>query len=394
MNRYFFCIIVLLFTRITYAQTNTFPANGSVGIGTLNPIQKLEVIGNIRLNSQSRQLSGDIDVLEFAKCHELGCYAGPYVQGNITSYTANGYAGGLKFYTGYHTGNGNYALKPAMTIGATSGNINDAYVGIGTTSPNAKLHVYGGNLLVNGGQGDANSGIRIVAPVATSHYNWMIGANQNVNATFEITPSATVGGTTFTSPAVTVNANGNVGIGTSSPASKLDVSGAIYARYDATVLSTISTNASGTLNVNGWNNVNIQTGGNSSVYASGNGNVGIGTTSPSEKLSVNGNIRTKKLIVAQTNWPDYVFHPAYQLKPLDEVEKFVQVNRHLPGVPSQKEVDRQGLDVGDTQALLLKKIEELTLYMIEVKKENKVLQEQINKQAEEIRQIKQVKTIK
>ncbi|MBA4260120.1 MAG: hypothetical protein C0446_13230 [Chitinophaga sp.] len=94
------------------------------------------------------------------------------------------------------------------------------------------------------------------------------------------------------------------------------------------------------------------------------GNVGIGTTNPTERLSVNGNICAKKLIVSQQNWSDYVFYKNYKLRPLNELEKYIQKYQHLPDVPSTKEVQSKGINVGDTQALLLKKIEELTLYVI------------------------------
>ena len=101
------------------------------------------------------------------------------------------------------------------------------------------------------------------------------------------------------------------------------------------------------------------------------GNVGIGIDNPTEKLSVNGNIRAKKLIVTQNGWPDYVFSKSYHLMPLDKLEAFVQRNSHLPEIPSAAEVESKGLDMGKTQALLLKKIEEMTLYIIQLKKENK-----------------------
>jgi hypothetical protein len=106
------------------------------------------------------------------------------------------------------------------------------------------------------------------------------------------------------------------------------------------------------------------------MYLNHYGNLGIGTTNPTERLSVNGNIRAKKLIISQQNWSDYVFAKGYKLRSLAEVENYFKTNQHLPDVPSAKEVVSKGINVGDTQALLLKKIEELTLYVIELKKEN------------------------
>jgi hypothetical protein len=115
-----------------------------------------------------------------------------------------------------------------------------------------------------------------------------------------------------------------------------------------------------------------------------NGNVGIGTTSPSEKLSVNGNISAKKLTITQIGWSDYVFNEDYQLRSLPSLESFIRKNKHLPEMPSAKEVEEKGISVGDNQALLLKKIEELTLYLIEMKKENDSLQKQLDRQSRQI----------
>ncbi|GHE56694.1 hypothetical protein [Roseivirga thermotolerans] len=105
-------------------------------------------------------------------------------------------------------------------------------------------------------------------------------------------------------------------------------------------------------------------------------NVGIGTTSPSEKLEVNGTIRSKKVKVEASPWPDYVFSSDYKLRPLKELEQFVQQNQHLPEVPSAKEIEINGQDLGDIQAVLLKKIEELTLYLIDENKENEALKKE------------------
>lgn len=107
-----------------------------------------------------------------------------------------------------------------------------------------------------------------------------------------------------------------------------------------------------------------------------NATVGIGvSTTGGYKLAVNGDIKARKLRITQTDWSDYVFEPDYVLKPLSEVEAFIQKNKHLPEVPSAKQVAKNGLDLGETQALLLKKIEELTLYVIELKKEINQLKE-------------------
>ncbi len=107
------------------------------------------------------------------------------------------------------------------------------------------------------------------------------------------------------------------------------------------------------------------------------GNIGIGTTTPSEKLSVNGTIRSKEIKVEASPWPDYVFEEDYPLIPLSELEAFVMENHHLPEVPTEAEVTENGVELGATVNLLLKKIEELTLYTIEQQKEIEVLKTKI-----------------
>lgn len=99
-----------------------------------------------------------------------------------------------------------------------------------------------------------------------------------------------------------------------------------------------------------------------------NGNVGIGTVNPTYKLSVNGNVRSKEVVV-ESGWADYVFDERYNLRSLGEVEAFIKANKHLPNIPSAKEIEKNGLSLGETQKKMMEKIEELTLYVIELKKQ-------------------------
>jgi hypothetical protein len=107
-----------------------------------------------------------------------------------------------------------------------------------------------------------------------------------------------------------------------------------------------------------------------------NGNVGIGTATPNAKLAVNGNIRAKEIKVETANWPDYVFAKDYELPSLTDTENHIKEKGHLPGIPSAEEVKANGIELGEMNAKLLKKIEELTLYLIEMKKDNEL--EKIN----------------
>ncbi|MBB6239858.1 putative coiled-coil protein SlyX [Pedobacter sp. AK013] len=110
-----------------------------------------------------------------------------------------------------------------------------------------------------------------------------------------------------------------------------------------------------------------------------NGNVGIGTSTPREKLSVNGKIRAHEIKVEATNWPDYVFEEGYTVGTLQELESYIKTNKHLPDMPSAKEIDTQGLQLGEMVKMQQRKIEELALHLIEKEKqlrnqENKVIQ--------------------
>ncbi len=96
-----------------------------------------------------------------------------------------------------------------------------------------------------------------------------------------------------------------------------------------------------------------------------NGSVGIGTDLLSEKLTVNGKIRANEIRVDGQGAPDYVFEKGYKIASLEELESYIKKNKHLPEVPSAKEFERDGMAVGEMNKLLLKKVEELTLHLIE-----------------------------
>jgi hypothetical protein len=212
-------------------------------------------------------------------------------------------------------------------------------------------------------------------------------------------------------PRLVVNGSGNVGIGTSSPASKLHVSNENVQTiqiiegsdpYIYSGLRFIDNGQSTARRVKEWSiwagrdggtwgsglgfmrydAVNPCAGGicDLSLFLHDNGNVGVGTINPSEKLSVNGNIRAKKVIVSQTGWADYVFDSSYTLKPIEDVATYIQENKHLPDMPTATEVAINGLDLGEIIKQQQAKIEELTLYLIKMNKEKKALQDELLQQ--------------
>jgi hypothetical protein len=98
-----------------------------------------------------------------------------------------------------------------------------------------------------------------------------------------------------------------------------------------------------------------------------NGNVGIGTTNPTYKLAVNGTIRAKDVRI-ETGWSDFVFEKNYRLRPLHEVEKFIQTYHHLPDIAPASEIQEQGLGLSEATTKLMQKVEELTLYIIDLQR--------------------------
>lgn len=143
---------------------------------------------------------------------------------------------------------------------------------------------------------------------------------------------------------------GRIGIGTYPVAGKvLNVNGNAGFSNDVNVGHSIST---ANMNVTG------------TATIAGNTTIGNGF-----QCSWDGHVKAKEIIVTLEGWSDYVFDSGYRLMPLGELERYVNANRHLPNIPSATEVETGGVNVGKMDALLLEKIEELTLYIIDLQKQ-------------------------
>jgi hypothetical protein len=416
MKQKLFFLAVLCSIMAVKAQTNVFPANGNVGIGTTNPQAKLDVIspdGGLSVSASNLDPNGHypLSVLKNSTRLLLGWnYSGGGGEQDFFSNRGAGSTGGFSFYD---YGN-NEAIIQLMTL---QGN---GSVGIGTTTPSTKTHICG-TLTIdpNGIANNYSEGIRIGN--ASNGYSLVqFGVNttqavgQQTNQWWAgkdgIDNGFTIYGNTCNN-ALHISPNGNTGIGTTNPQSKLDVQGDIYINsgiddnhiywgrhnltmgtpagdYAHNVLSLKPGGASQGKLVSVFQMFNapsesqhdlkvvIQTDGNS--FFNG-GSVGIGTTTPDQKLTVKGKIHAEEVIV-DLNVPvaDYVFAKDYSLMPLHKVEQYVHQNSHLPDIPSATEIKEQGLSMGEMQNKLLKKIEELTLYVIEQNKSKEELEAKYN----------------
>lgn len=197
-------------------------------------------------------------------------------------------------------------------------------------------------------------------------------------------------------PVMTMFRGGNIGVGMSistTPEEKMDINGNVMLRNNGNLILRSANNDPGDLIFRGFDNTEfarVYSGNDKLFFSAGtsafprmtiigsSGNVGIGTDNPGTyRLAVEGTVGARKVKVTQSAWADYVFYPTYRLRPLSEVEKYIQQHHQLPEVPSAAEVEKNGLDLGDNQAILLKKIEELTLYLIQQDKRIQELEKQL-----------------
>ena len=330
----------------------------------------------------------------------------------------------------------------------------DANVGIGTITPREILEVNGNVLLTSHAASSLHplshsTSLRLMSSGYASdgrarYQNWKVqSAARSVWGSGDLIFSSNTDGAGY-SERFRIRNDGNVGIGTTAPGSKLDIeqnhNGSTYVEitntnagnaarrgisigngmpghsayflstspnYDAVstwansgVLGTDSQLLNGLVLRTASGKIRFQPNGiDDKVVFSENGNVGIGTPNPDAKLTVKGDIHAQEVKVDLNGAvaPDYVFKEDYDLRSLQEVQDHIKEHGHLPNIPSAKEMEANGIDLGQMNLKLLEKIEELTLYILEQelqlrevdKVKNKVIKQEIHLEKLE-RRIKEI----
>ncbi|MBO9658294.1 MAG: TMF family protein [Chitinophagaceae bacterium] len=285
-------------------------------------------------------------------------------------------------------------LNPLMQVRA------NGYVGIGTTDPKSHLQIgsysrftnaMGNTYISRGWYYDGNNRSSTTDPsmIGLQNNGILFFANEGGTANQVYTPSVRM----------MIKSNGNIGIGTEAPDEKMVLQGGNLKIFSGGPEGSRLIWGGGT---NGLQEYRARVGEDGSLEffpSEGNAvaltltqdrNIGIGTKNTrGYKLAVAGNMIVEKIKVkTYANWPDYVFDSSYALPSLKEIEAFIGKNKHLPGIPSAKNIREEGLDIADNQAALLQKIEELTLHLISQDKEKSEQRKKIDKQQEEIDQLK------
>lgn len=358
----------------TESGNNIYNSNvGNVGIGTSTPSSKFSVAGNLLVTGGDISINDPSATVFFRVSNSAKAsvaLSGVNDDLSIGTLALND-LGKMYFKTQSVT---RMAIEP------------NGDVGIGFSSPSYKLDVNGdtrtvGNLIAEDGY------IQIKNTADTKLWNLQYSSASDRLLFLESGVERVI-----------LQNGGNVGIGETFPAEKLHVNGNTMIDGDATLNTVNPTIQLQNSDVNkgfvqlsgdniriGTNSGNtdgkfvIRTNGGDRLFVDGSGNVNIGsqTDAPGYKLRVDGKMICEEVKVKLSSaWPDYVFEDKHQLMPVNELSKFIQVNKHLPNIPSAREVATNGIQVGDMQKRMMEKIEELTLYIISLQQQIDSLKKQ------------------
>jgi len=320
-----FIILTVSYIGKVHCQTLNIPGgttgigsstNGNVGVGTTTPLSNLEVANSSGavLSISTNRINGSMASPLRPTIDFLGYANGNKARISATEQTYDTHGSKLSMFV--NDGSSSTSLVERLTI-SMYGN-----VGIGNTTPTQALNVVGRVAITTGTYSDEgyNGNLMITKPASSGQYINLIRQGQ------------------YPWSIGTVYNTSNFAIGTG-------ISSDVSFTNPFFVINTV-------------------------------GDVGIGTVNPAYKLDVLGTIRAKEVLVNLGGGADFVFEKDYKLPTIEHVANYVQENKHLPDVPSANEMVKNGVSMGDMQVKLLQKVEELTLYVIELKKEINILKQE------------------
>ena len=386
---------------------------GNVGVGTTAPTQALNVVGRIGVSpSGTRSDEGYNGGLMITKPIASGQYIN-LVRSGIVPWSIGTVYNSSTFAIGLGKSPDDKFTNPFFNID-TNGNL-----GVGTTTPNAKIESVSGvnafpavtGTIQSGSALRLRGGDNAVLDFGMNSINtWIQATDQNnlgLNYNISLNPNGgnvaigtktasekltVAGGHTDTKIRLSSTGNGsdqpaNLSLWASEPGVTYygtgigyNVNGSpYYGRLDNTRGSSYIRFLPGETKFQFQNtagsNIDALT-----IKENGFVGIGIGSGIPDQLLTVNGTIHAKEIIVTVDVPSDFVFNTSYKLMPLNEVEKYVTTNSHLPEIPSAAEIKKNGLSMGEMQNKLLQKVEELTLYMIDQQKIINMQSAQISQQ--------------
>lgn len=337
--------------------------SGNVGLGTDSPGSHLHIAGAddqfiiVQRTTSGAGMAG-IDLL---RANEFAA----------TDWRIVNDGGVLKFYDATDNFTGGGDLNVVMTQGGN--------VGIGTASPQAPLHIIGSELVNETGDGYLQLGSR-----TGTHLRF---DNNEILARYGDLPSTLFLQYWSGNLSLCFDDDGRVGIGNTSPQAKVHITDGGDASYSNGGELVLGSTSGANLAMDGNEILARNNGGEAPLFLqiSGGdilmtpnelGQVGIGVTSsanmPSDDylLAVDGKIISEEVRVEVSgSWPDYVFAEDYDLMPLQQLEQQITTEKHLPGIPSADVIDSDGIALGEMQKAMMQKIEELTLYVIDLQKQ-------------------------
>ena len=404
--------------------------DGFVGIGTSSPIDDLHVVRNhnertwLRMENNTSGNKARVGVSigaynpnisgwnGFVHCYNSADYVhsgivGTAWQNKAVTYTGSGAAG-------YEV----HLATPNQTMAFTRANggllqtdlaINAAgNVGVGTNNPNARLHV-NGDMIMNDGNQAAGY---IMMSDATGRASWVdpagvLGGGGGASCTTPVT----VGSSSLSicnTQVLETGANGGDRLYIGSEGATQPLSWGAFPAGGGVYKYRTSNYGAAQINYHPWSNnllFNFSDGNQGGYNTNANfnagmriwgGNAGNGynvrviigeeqnTANLDAKLHVDGRIVSQGVVVTDLSWADYVFEDDYKLRSLEEVSEFIDVNGHLPDMPSAEEVSEKGVSLGEMDVNLLRKVEEITLYLLEMEAENEALKTRLGELEQQV----------